>query len=247
MKLAGYVRVSTAEQAEHGVSLADQRGRLAAHAETLGASLAGVHADAGVSGSVPPDKRPGLAAALGAIAAGEADALLVYSLDRLSRDTFDLLGIQKRVRVLSVRDPSVGDTSATGIASTQMTAVFSELLRNQLKEKTRSALESIIGAGRSASRNVPFGWRTIDGATRLPPARYDERGKRIPDVRELVEHPEEQRQLATMVALRAAGLGAVRIAKTLGVSPRTGAPWNPSTLRSVLATVERRERRRGKG
>ena len=83
----GYCRVSTAGQAEQGVSLDSQRERIQAWCQAQGYHLAAVHIDAGLSGK-RADNRPGLQAAL-ADACRQKAALVVYSLSRLARSVPD--------------------------------------------------------------------------------------------------------------------------------------------------------------
>jgi predicted site-specific integrase-resolvase len=74
LRVVGYCRVSSAEQAESGVSLAAQRSRLAAYAQAMDLALVDVFEDAGLSaGSL---RRPGLMAALDALDDGRATGLL---------------------------------------------------------------------------------------------------------------------------------------------------------------------------
>src|ERR1700730_10653270 len=85
-RVVGYVRVSTDEQADSGLGLAAQRTTVAAEAERRGWTLVAVHEDALSGKSLD---RPGLAAALAAIEAGEAAGIVVAKLDRLSRSLKD--------------------------------------------------------------------------------------------------------------------------------------------------------------
>jgi DNA invertase Pin-like site-specific DNA recombinase len=84
----GYIRVSTAEQAENGVGLDAQRARIEAECERRGWTLVAIHEDRGASGKALKG-RPGLAAALAMIEDGAADTLVVAKLDRLSRSLID--------------------------------------------------------------------------------------------------------------------------------------------------------------
>ncbi len=88
----GYARVSTADQAEHGVSLAAQRHRIAAYCEAHGLTLAGIEEDAGISAKATRN-RPGLQRALSALKARETNGLVAVKLDRLSRTTRDVLDL----------------------------------------------------------------------------------------------------------------------------------------------------------
>lgn len=78
-----YIRVSTAEQAEHGFSLEAQRTRLAAYATALERDLGEVYADEGASASML--RRPALRRLLDDVRAGRIAAILVTKLDHLTR------------------------------------------------------------------------------------------------------------------------------------------------------------------
>ena len=49
--VAGYCRVSTAEQAEHGYSIDEQVARIRSYCDALGWTLFKVYTDAGISGT----------------------------------------------------------------------------------------------------------------------------------------------------------------------------------------------------
>ena len=87
MRVLGYVRVSTEEQRLSGASLEAQRNAIAAECERRGEQLLDVVEDVGLSGK--DLKRPGVQAALEELRRGEADALIVAKLDRLSRSMLD--------------------------------------------------------------------------------------------------------------------------------------------------------------
>ena len=87
-RAVGYIRVSTDKQVDHGVSLEAQRTKLEAYAALYDIELVAVIVDAGVSAKTL--QRPGLQQALGMLRHGEADALLVAKLDRLTRSVKDL-------------------------------------------------------------------------------------------------------------------------------------------------------------
>ena len=87
MKTAiGYIRVSTEQQADEGISLEAQKAKIAAWCEINDYQLAQVYVDAGISGK-SMDKRTGLQDALAATK--KDNALVVYSLSRLARSTKD--------------------------------------------------------------------------------------------------------------------------------------------------------------
>jgi len=87
-KTIAYLRVSTDKQADRGVSLDAQRAKLKAYAELYELDLVEIIVDAGHSAKSVD--RPGLQRALGMLKVGEAEALLVVKLDRLTRSVVDL-------------------------------------------------------------------------------------------------------------------------------------------------------------
>ena len=238
VRLIGYVRVSTEEQASEGVSLAAQRDRLAAYATAHGFDLVAVVEDAGVSGRVAPDKRPEMARALARIRRGEADGLVAIKLDRISRSTRDVLALADDAQRLGWRLVTVSEALDTGSATGRFTltilAALAELERAQISERTQAALAQVAREGRQRSRHAPFGYRTEAQA-----------GSKA----RLVEDPAEQGILRTILDLDADGLGARRIANTLNQSgttnPRTLGPWTHGTVAAILRTVDRRAKALG--
>ncbi len=87
-RVIGYIRVSTEDQTENGVSLAAQRHRLQAYAEAHGLQLVRIEEDAGISARRTTN-RPDRQRALSALRRGDADGLVAVKLDRLSRASVD--------------------------------------------------------------------------------------------------------------------------------------------------------------
>ena len=117
LRLVGYSRVSTEEQAVTGVSLDGQESRLRAYVTAHGGELVALERDEGVSGKVSPERRVGLARALSCVRSGEADGLLVVKLDRLSRSTRDVLDLVDEARRRDWRLVSVSEHLDTGSAA----------------------------------------------------------------------------------------------------------------------------------
>lgn len=141
MKVIGYGRVSTTEQAERGAGLDAQREAVRAEAARRGWDLAWL-ADEGVSGKSMD--RPRMTAALALLAAGEAQALVATKVDRLSRSVQDFAGLvatAKRERWnLIVLDLGMDMTTPWGKALANTAAVFAELERDLISQRTREAL-----------------------------------------------------------------------------------------------------------
>lgn len=87
--------------------------------------------------------RPGLVEALRLIEHGKAEVLAVHDLDRLGRDTRELLGTLDAIRAwggdLFIRDSSV-DTTAQGRLGFTMVAAIAEHSRRETSEKVLSGL-----------------------------------------------------------------------------------------------------------
>ena len=109
MKVVAYTRVSTDKQAEEGLGLDVQRDAIRAWAKSLGHKVVDWTSDEGVSGSNGLDDRTGLFDAFNTIRTGRAKGLVIYRLDRLSRD----LIVQEQLLAELWRLGAVGGSSAS--------------------------------------------------------------------------------------------------------------------------------------
>jgi DNA invertase Pin-like site-specific DNA recombinase len=138
----GYCRVSTEEQAVSGLGLAAQQKAIRSECERRGMPLVAVHTDAGISGKTLA--RPALSAALADLAAGTGSVLMVAKLDRLTRSVHDASGLMLKAEQggwgLVALDAPVDTTTPQGAAMAQVLAVFAELERRLIGERTRAAL-----------------------------------------------------------------------------------------------------------
>lgn len=75
MRVVGYARVSTREQADHGYSIGEQNSRLRAYCQAKDWTLLRVIEDPGFSGAKM--QRPGLQQVLEMVRRRECDAVLV--------------------------------------------------------------------------------------------------------------------------------------------------------------------------
>ena len=238
-RFVAYVRVSTDLQANDGVSRDDQRTRTSAYAAAAGGTVVHAYEDV-ASGGIKPQHRPGLVAARNQVLRGEADAILVTKLDRLSRSTVDLLAIYDASRrgkcpIVSVAE-HIDTRSAAGEFFFTMLAGLAQMERGVIRERTVLAMNEIARQGRARSRFLPFGVRVVGEPDRTTVAAGDRR--------KLVAHAEEQQILQRIQRLQRGGLGPWAIASRLNaakvVNPRTGRAWSVGGVRSILATVARR-------
>src|SRR5947208_108517 len=94
MRVIGYVRVSTDEQRSSGAGLAAQRAAIEAECRRRGWHLVEIIEDAGYSAK--DLKRPGVQVALETLQRGEAGALVIAKLDRLSRSMLDFTALMAK-------------------------------------------------------------------------------------------------------------------------------------------------------
>ena len=148
MRVIGYVRVSTEEQGLSGAGLQAQRAAIIAECKRRGWTLIRIAEDVGSGKDL---KRPGIRAALDALAAGEASALVVAKLDRLSRSMLDFARIMatahKQSWALVALDVQVDTTTPSGEAMAHMLATFSQFERRLISERTKQALAQKRAAG----------------------------------------------------------------------------------------------------
>ena len=156
-----YIRVSTTEQAEEGYSLGEQEARLRKLCDAKGWILVKVYTDGGFSGGNM--ERPALQEMIKAIEKGEADIVLVDKLDRLSRSQFDTLYLINKVfepnGVAFVSNNESFDTSTPfGRAMLGILAVFAELERERIKERTADGRKGRAEEGKWRGSIPPTGY-----------------------------------------------------------------------------------------
>ena len=88
MTAIGYVRVSTEQQADSGLSIEAQRRKVAAQAVVSDAELVGIVEDAGASAKTLD--RPGWSRVADMVSQGAVDVVIVAKLDRCTRSVSDL-------------------------------------------------------------------------------------------------------------------------------------------------------------
>ncbi|MGD0663876.1 MAG: recombinase family protein [Syntrophorhabdales bacterium] len=218
-KTIGYIRVSTPGQVEDGVSMDAQDAKVRAWAELNNAPEVVIFRDEGISGK-RSDNRPGLQAALDMV--GKGDALVVYSLSRLSRSTKDALILaetlsRKEADLVSLSE-EIDTTTAAGKMVFRMLAVLSEFERDQVSDRTRFALAHKKANGEKTGGDIPFGY-SLDG-------------------RRLVEDQNEQKAVALIRDLRGKGYRLQAICWELekeGYRTRRGnLKWQPKTVSRII-------------
>lgn len=214
----GYCRVSTADQADFGVSLDAQTEKIRGWSVANGYELIEVKVDRGFSGG-RCDNRPALLEALKAVSRG--DSLVVYSLSRLARSTRDTLMIaetleRKGADLVSLSE-RIDTTSSTGKMVFRMLAVLSEFERDVISERTSMAMAHMRSSGKYTGGFEPYGYRCKDGV--------------------LLGVSEEMETIETICRLRGEGMSLRGISNRLSeisVTTRTGKPFLPIQIARIL-------------
>jgi DNA invertase Pin-like site-specific DNA recombinase len=226
-KALAYIRVSTEEQASHGLSIPAQKEALESYARLRGLDIAEFIVDAGVSGGKPLGARPGGQRLLALLAEGGASHVVVLRLDRLFRNASDCLATveawTKRGYVLHLLDVggnAIDTSSAAGKFMLTILAAVAEMERNLIAERIRTVLRWKRNNGKVFG-HVPYGFAR-DGDNLVP-----------------VEA--EQKTLELIFELRARGYSLHKIARTLearGIPTKRGGRWAAATVRKLLARAE---------
>lgn len=166
MVVAIYIRVSTIDQANEGYSLDVQRERLTAYCKAQGWDDITVYMDDGETGTGM--ERPALKRMIRHIEEKKIKGVVVLKLDRLSRKQKDVLYLLEEifekngVFFKSATEP-FDTTSALGKAMIGVLAVFAQLERDMIVERTTSGKLQRIRGGKWPGGHAPFGYKWIDG------------------------------------------------------------------------------------
>ena len=153
----------------------------------------------------------------------KGSALIVYSLSRLARSTKDTIEISewltKSGADLVSLSEKIDTTSAAGKMVFRMLAVLAEFERDQIAERTTTAMQFKKAQGERVGA-VPYGYALDTNGVDLHP------------------DPAEQDVIAQAKELHAGGMSLRKIATELnrrGFVSRTGAVFKPTQIRRMVA------------
>lgn len=158
MRWIGYLRVSTREQSESGLGLEVQEAGVRGAVRTSGDELVTVIADEGESGKSLD--RPGIRQALDLIARGEADGLIVYKLDRITRSVADfgtlLEWFSEAGAVFSALDLGIDTSTPGGELVANVFASVAQWERKMIAARTKDSLAAKRDRGEDVNgRSIP--------------------------------------------------------------------------------------------
>lgn len=160
----GYSRVSSDEQAAHGISIDAQRNILQGYAAMTSQQIR-IYEDAGFSGKNM--NRPALRQLLDDCRAGSVSAVVVWKLDRLSRSLRDTLSIiedvlqPRGITLVSVTE-SIDTSTPSGRMMLNMLASFAQLEREQDSDRVVMAHKHLARDCKYLGGHVPLGYRIDD-------------------------------------------------------------------------------------
>lgn len=222
MKAIGYIRVSTDQQAERGISLEAQRERVRAMATIHGAELLDVIVDGGESAKSM--NRPGLKRVLSLVTTGKVQAVIIAKLDRLTRSVKDLCTLLELFEKSGVGLISVAESLDTGSAAGRLVITImgavSQWEREAIGERTREALRHKRSKGQRVG-NIAYGFHLAGDGVHVE------------------ADPTEQAVLSAIRNLRRGGQtlrGIAAALNRLGHRTRCGSEWR---LESVVRALKR--------
>jgi DNA invertase Pin-like site-specific DNA recombinase len=166
MTVYGYCRVSTAEQANVGLSLDTQRQQITGYTMIKGWLVAEFFIEAGVSGSVPLADRPEGQRLLAALQSG--DIIITAKLDRAFRSAADALGTLEQLKEDKIGLHMIdlgGDVTGNSISKLVFTilSAVAENERDRIRERVRDAKRHRASQRLYNGGKRPFGYDIVEG------------------------------------------------------------------------------------
>ena len=224
MRTVGYIRVSTEEQARGGISLDLQVAKINAYCSLEELGPVEIVADEGISGYTIK-ARPGIREILERVKTRRVDAVVIYKLDRLARNTIDALKIATLMESNNVALHSICEKldtrSAMGRFFFTLMASLAEMERGIISERVRDAMQRLRETNQPRSQNAPYGFKIAGNL--------------------LVANPDELAVIQRVVELHASGLSIYRITKVLTderIFNRRGNPFDKNQIKNIILIKE---------
>ena len=216
-KVAIYIRVSTTYQVDKD-SLPMQRKDLIAYCSLiLGTDNYEIFEDAGYSGK--NTDRPAFQAMMKRVRNGEFTHVLVWKIDRISRNLLDFAEMYEELQSLRVtfvsKNEQFDTSTAIGEAMLKIILVFAELERNMTSERVTATMISRANNGLWNGGRIPYGY-DYDSDSMTFSVREDEAA-----VCQILKDDYIANQSLTLTAKKLNSLGYVT---------RAGVDWTPTAV-----------------
>ena len=218
MKVVGYVRVSTEEQAKSGLGREAQIKKIKAYCDLYNAELIDIIIDNGVSGKTL--NRDGLNKIIKMFQENTVDGVVVAKLDRLTRSVSDMgllvNKIFKNKELISVSE-NIDTRTASGRLVLNVLVSVAQWERETIVERTKDALKAKRERGEKTGGDIPFGYDVLNG--------------------KLIYNDEEQKVINYIKRLRKKGYGYKRIANMLnnkGLKTKKGKSFSHMQVKRII-------------
>ncbi len=227
IRAAIYARLSLTTEAS--VSIARQIEECEAYCKARGWQVVLTATDDGVSASKKrPDQRPGWRQISARYA--ELDRVVYWKTDRLARRVIDFYNLAEetqkaRVDLVSMSEPSLDLSTATGRAFAGFLAIFAQMEAEAIGARAKAARGHLLRAGRIAGGERPWPFEAI--------SRTDGPGMiwvPIPERAEAIRYA-----AAGLIAGTESTMGICRQLDARGLAPKEGGRWDPRSFRRLLS------------
>ena len=165
-RAALYIRVSSDEQARHGLSLGEQRADLLKYAESHGYAVVDVYADEGATARKAIKQRRELQRLLADVEAGRIDVIVIKCLDRWSRNIADFYETQKFLEAHDVvwecTQEKYNTSTASGRLHMNIRMSIAQDESDRTSERIRYVFEGKKERKEVLTGNLPFGYKNVN-------------------------------------------------------------------------------------
>ena len=158
-----YIRVSTEEQAIHGLSIEAQTAALEAWARNAGNKVVGIYTDAGISARKPASKRPALQQLLADVRAGKGELVAFTKLDRWFRNIAEYYKVQEVLEQHHVDWKTIQEDYDTSNAAGRLKINIMLSVAQDEADRTSERIKAVFDAKRERREpltgNAPTGYR----------------------------------------------------------------------------------------
>lgn len=173
-RAAAYIRVSTEEQALHGLSLQAQQDTLERYVRDNQLRLVGVYADEGITARKKYRNRNEFMRMLEDVKAGKIDIILFIKLDRWFRNVADYYEIQRILDAHNVRwiatEETYDTTTANGRLHLNIKLSIAQDESDRTSERIKFVFKEKRRRGEVTSGKAPFGYLVEDKRLKVDPS-----------------------------------------------------------------------------
>lgn len=172
-RAALYIRVSTEEQAMHGLSLTAQRDTLTRYAQENGLKVIGIYADEGITARKKFRNRAAFMRMLDDVRADRIDIILFIKLDRWFRSVADYYEVQRVLDEHHVHwvatEEDYDTTTANGRLHLNIKLSIAQDESDRTAERIKFVFDSKVKRGEVISGKVPLGYKIEDKRLAVDP------------------------------------------------------------------------------